>query len=67
MDPKESAKGWLTAVDADNGAVRWRYRSVTPLVAGVTVTEGGVVFTADLHGDVLAFDAATGAILFRMK
>lgn len=26
-------RGWLTAVDADDGRVRWRYESATPLVA----------------------------------
>lgn len=56
--------GWLTAVDADDGTVRWRYASPTPLVAGVTVTAGGVVFTADLDGEVLAFDAADGRQLW---
>lgn len=57
--------GWLTAVDAENGAVRWRYRSPTPLVAGITSTAGGLVFTGDLRGECLAFDAKTGALLWR--
>jgi PQQ-dependent dehydrogenase (methanol/ethanol family) len=54
--------GWLTAVDAGSGAIRWRYRSPTPLVAGITSTAGGLVFTGDLRGDFMAFDARTGAI-----
>jgi alcohol dehydrogenase (cytochrome c) len=65
MDPKERGAGWLTAVDADNGAIRWRYHSPTPLVAGVTATAGGLVFIADLTGNVIAFDAASGAERFR--
>jgi glucose dehydrogenase len=58
-------KGWLTAVNADDGSVRWRYDSPTPLVAGVTTTAGGLVFTADLAGSVMAFDATIGKELWR--
>jgi alcohol dehydrogenase (cytochrome c) len=64
MDPKGRWQGWLTAIDADNGAVRWKYRSATPLLAPVTATAGGVVFTADLNGTVLALDARTGRVLW---
>ena len=44
--------------------MRWRHESVTPLVAGVTATAGGVVFTGDLRGVFFGLDAATGAPLF---
>ncbi len=65
MDPKEMWGGWLTAIDADTGRVRWKYKSPTPMVAAVTPTAGGVVFTGDLNGDVLALDAAAGTVLWR--
>jgi alcohol dehydrogenase (cytochrome c) len=55
----------LTALDADDGRVRWRYASPTPLVAGITATASGLVFTGDLQGNVLAFDAGRGQILWR--
>jgi alcohol dehydrogenase (cytochrome c) len=55
--------GWLYAVDATTGSVAWRYHSTLPLLAGVTPTSGGLVFTADLLGNVLAFDATSGALL----
>jgi len=58
-------RGWLTAVDADDGSIRWRYASPTPLIAGVTATAGDVVFTGDLLGNVLAFDARDGHELWR--
>jgi alcohol dehydrogenase (cytochrome c) len=64
-DPKELWGGWLTAIDADTGRVRWKYKSPTPLVAAVTPTTGGVIFTGDLNGDVLALDAASGSVLWR--
>jgi alcohol dehydrogenase (cytochrome c) len=65
LDPKEMWGGWLTAVDADTGRIRWKYKSPTPMVAAVTPTAGGVVFTGDLNGDVLALDAANGSVLWR--
>lgn len=65
MDPLDRRRGWVTAVNADDGTVRWRYASPAPVVAGVTATAGGLVFTADLSGNVLAFDARDGTIRFR--
>jgi alcohol dehydrogenase (cytochrome c) len=65
FDPVEKWGGWVYAVDADNGRMRWRYHSSSPLVAGITATEGGVVFTGDVLGNVLAFDAATGKLLWQ--
>jgi PQQ-dependent dehydrogenase (methanol/ethanol family) len=59
--------GWLTAVDAESGVIRWRYRSPTPLVAGITSTAGGLVFTGDLRGDFIAFDARTGAVRWNYR
>jgi alcohol dehydrogenase (cytochrome c) len=64
-DPKEMWGGWLNAVDADTGHVRWKYKSPTPMVAAVTPTAGGLVFTGDLNGDVLAVDAGNGSVLWR--
>jgi alcohol dehydrogenase (cytochrome c) len=58
-------QGWVTAVDASTGSVRWKYRSRRPVIAAVTATAGGLVFAAELTGDLLALDAATGAVRFR--
>jgi alcohol dehydrogenase (cytochrome c) len=63
--PDSVRSGWVTALDVETGAVRWRFRSPTPMVAGVTPTAGGLVFTGDLHGDVLALDATTGKVRWR--
>lgn len=65
MDPLSQRRGWLTAVDADNGRVRWRYASSAPIVAGVTATAGGLVFAADLSGNLMAFDERDGGVGFR--
>ena len=65
MDPPASAKGWITAFDADNGAVRWKFAATRPVLAGVTPTAGGLVFAADLGGTLYAFDAANGTVLWQ--
>ena len=65
LDPPTSWGGYLTAIDADTGQKAWTYRSPTPLVAAVTSTGGGLVFSADLHGDVRAMNSRTGQILWR--
>jgi alcohol dehydrogenase (cytochrome c) len=66
-DPREKSKGRLTALDASTGTERWKYASPTPLVAGVTATSGGVLFTGDLNNDFLALDAKTGDVLYRFN
>jgi alcohol dehydrogenase (cytochrome c) len=64
--PSSEAKGWITAFDADTGAERWKFAAPAPVVAGVTPTAGGLVFTADLTGTLRVFDAENGAVLFEL-
>ena len=66
-DPRDKAKGWLQAIDAATGNVRWRNQWPTPLVAGVTVTSGGVLFTGDLNNDFLVIDVRDGKTLYRFN
>ena len=54
------SQGWLTAVDAATGAVKWKYRSPRPMVAAVTTTAGNLLLTGELTGDFVAFDARSG-------
>jgi alcohol dehydrogenase (cytochrome c) len=35
------------------------------MIGGVTATEGGVVFSGELSGNLIAFDAASGKVLLR--
>ena len=67
VDPKDKWKGYVTAVNADDGSVKWQYQSPTPMVAGITTTGGGLVLTADLNGDALAFNAADGKLLWKQN
>lgn len=64
-DPISERCGWLTSVNAETGKLRWQYRSTLPLAAAVTPTAGGLLFTGDLEGNLLAFDAANGKILYK--
>jgi alcohol dehydrogenase (cytochrome c) len=65
FDPWSAARGRLTAFDAATGTEKWRYDATKPLVAAVTATEGDLVFTGELTGNLLALDARTGEVLLR--
>jgi alcohol dehydrogenase (cytochrome c) len=64
-DPPSTARGWLTAFDAKNGRVRWKFKAPHPMVAGVTPTAGDLVFAADLGGDIFALDQRNGLVLWQ--
>jgi len=57
--------GWVTAFDPESGAVAWKIQTPKPMVAAITATAGGLVFTGDLDGRLLAYDAASGKELWR--
>jgi alcohol dehydrogenase (cytochrome c) len=67
MDPPSRAQGWLTAVDASSGAVRWKYRSSRPMVAAVTTTAGNLVLSGELTGDLVVLNAESGDVLYRFN
>jgi alcohol dehydrogenase (cytochrome c) len=62
-----TSQGWLTAVEASTGKVRWRYRSERPMVGAVTTTAGGLLLAGENTGELLAFDARTGKVLYRFQ
>src|SRR5262245_61027923 len=67
LDPPSRAQGWLTAIDASSGAVKWKYRSPRPMVAAVTTTAGNLLLTGELTGDFDVFDASSGEVLYRFN
>ncbi len=67
VEPVGETTGWVTAIDAETGDVKWKYHAEKPVVAGVTPTAGGVTFTGDLAGNLLVFDTATGALLHKAQ
>jgi alcohol dehydrogenase (cytochrome c) len=65
IDPSSTARGWVTAFNAENGQVRWKFKAPHPILAGVTPTGGGLVFAADLSGELFAFDQKDGRVLWQ--
>ena len=65
FDPWSVARGRLTAFDASTGLEKWRYDAAKPMIAGVTATEGGLIFTGELTGDLVVLDAKSGEVLLR--
>ena len=65
QDPVEKWKGWVTALDSATGEVKWKVQTPKPMVAAITATAGGLVFTGDLDGQVLAYDAESGKALWQ--
>ena len=63
-DPFSEARGWLQAVDAASGKELWKRRWPTPLIAGITVSAGGVLFSGDMNNEFFALDARTGKTLY---
>jgi mono/diheme cytochrome c family protein len=63
VDYTTQSKGQITAFDGDTGRIRWLYHTDAPVMAGLVPTKGGLVFGADVHGNLYAFDADSGAIL----
>lgn len=66
FDSLDQSLGWLTAVDPVTSRVRWRYQSKAPMLAAVTTTAGGVLFTGELGGNLLVMDARSGTVLSRL-
>lgn len=56
--------GWITSVNADTGAVRWKFHAPAPIVSGITPTAGGVTFAGDVAGTFYALSSSDGSVLF---
>jgi alcohol dehydrogenase (cytochrome c) len=59
--------GRIKAIDVTNKKVAWEVKSPLPLFAGMLVTKGGVLFTGDLRGRFLAYDAKSGKELWKFQ
>jgi alcohol dehydrogenase (cytochrome c) len=63
----DPAWGALRALDPATGQTRWELRHAGASWAGVLSTAGGVVFSGDHDGVLLAVDARTGRELWRYR
>jgi alcohol dehydrogenase (cytochrome c) len=59
--------GRTVAVDPTTGETKWHFDMVSSTASGVLATAGGLVFTADGQGYLIAFDARTGKVLWKFQ
>jgi alcohol dehydrogenase (cytochrome c) len=57
--------GHLQALDLGGQKFEWRHEQGPPMICSVLATAGGVVFAGDLNCGFMAFDDATGEILWQ--
>ena len=65
--PAEEQWGNVTAVDYNTGKIRWQVKTPQPMIGGILATAGGLVFTGEGNGHFKAYDAETGAILWKFQ
>jgi alcohol dehydrogenase (cytochrome c) len=65
--PEEEQWGNVTAVDYNTGKIRWQVKTPQPMIGGVLSTAGGLVFTGEANGHFKAYDAETGAVLWKFQ
>jgi alcohol dehydrogenase (cytochrome c) len=61
------SKASIIAVDPSNGRIRWQWPAVSQLSGGLLSTAGGLLFTGDPQGYLIAFDARTGKPVWRFQ
>ena len=65
--PEDGNRGWLRAMDPLTAKVKWQYPAQIPHWAGLTVTSTDVLFTGDMLGEFMAFDAVNGKKLWSFQ
>ena len=64
--PKELNSGSVIAVNPATGETKWRYEMLER-PAGLLATAGGLIFTGDSEGYLIALDARTGKVLWHFQ
>ncbi len=64
---EEKAWGALRALDPSSGQVKWEFKYLSPPWAGALSTAGGLVFSGDMEGYLIAFDARNGRDLWHFE
>jgi PQQ-dependent dehydrogenase (methanol/ethanol family) len=65
--PAEEQWGNVTAVDYNTGKIRWQVKTPQPMIGGALATAGGLVFAGEGNGQFKAYDAETGAVLWKFQ
>ncbi len=64
---KDPAAGSFIAVDPATGETKWRFEMLHAPSAGALAAAGGLVFTGDTYGYLIAFDATSGKVLWKFQ
>ena len=59
--------GNISAVSYNSGRIVWQVKTEQPMIGGALATAGGLVFAGEGNGFFKAYDAATGAELWRFQ
>ncbi|MBU3021385.1 PQQ-dependent methanol/ethanol family dehydrogenase [Aestuariibacter sp. A3R04] len=59
--------GVLKAINPRTGETVWRYNNFSPLWGGVLTTGGGLVWTGNPEGYLMAFDDKTGEMVYKFQ
>jgi alcohol dehydrogenase (cytochrome c) len=65
--PGEQQWGNVTAVNYNTGKIQWKVKTQQPMIGGIMATAGGLVFTGEGNGLFKAYDAETGAVLWKFQ
>ena len=65
--PPDGPLGFLKAIDPLTGKSKWEVPLDMPNWAGTLTTAGGLLFTGNLYGEFLAYDASTGKKLWSFQ
>ncbi len=57
--------GLLSAINTKTGKISWQKKVEKPLIGGVVATKGGLVFMGEGSGQIDAFHAKTGELLWK--
>ena len=61
----EKASGFFSAIDLTTGKIKWQKKSPMPYIGGVLSTSTGIAFQGEVDGNLTAFDADSGAVLWQ--
>jgi len=64
---EEKPWGALRALDPMTGEMKWEFKYISAPWAGALSTAGGLVFSGDMEGYFIAFNAATGKDLWHFE
>ncbi len=58
--PDKDIYGTLTAINLNDGSLRWQQKTRQPMLGGVLASAGGLVFSGEGDGEFFALDAMNG-------